>query len=169
MVGVQHEQKYLEVRPVSGHAGSVGVFPPPKVLVLVDGHQRVVELIIHGPHAEGEVDNKWDNTQWDNKLRLMVCYRRQTDAEESIQTCNQSKRQPLHLKYTSTADTSASMSTCSKVHTLQQSLKNFHWSLNCFYWRDLAQHFICCHLFVCLRLLTVSSTTFTHACKLNKG
>lgn len=44
--------KYLEVRPVGGHAGPVGVFPPAEVLVLIDGHHRVVELVVHGTHTK---------------------------------------------------------------------------------------------------------------------
>lgn len=43
----------LEVRPVGGHAGPVGVPPPAEVLLLVDGRQRVAQLLVNGPHAEG--------------------------------------------------------------------------------------------------------------------
>ena len=45
--------KYLEVRPVSGHARPVGVLPPAEVLLLIDGHQRVVQLRVNGPHTDG--------------------------------------------------------------------------------------------------------------------
>lgn len=51
----------LEVRPVGGHAGPVGVLPPAKVLVLIDAHQCVVKLIVHGPHA-GLGKGKTNNT-----------------------------------------------------------------------------------------------------------
>ena len=51
---------YLEVRPVGGHAGPVGVFPPAEVLMLIDGHQCVVELIIHGPHTKWVAGDKRD-------------------------------------------------------------------------------------------------------------
>lgn len=44
--------KYLKVRPISGHARPVSVFPPAEVLVLVNSHQCVVELIVHGPHTK---------------------------------------------------------------------------------------------------------------------
>lgn len=43
----------LEVRPVGGHAGPVGVPPPAEVLLLVDGRQRVAQLLVNGPHAKG--------------------------------------------------------------------------------------------------------------------
>lgn len=59
---LENKGKYLEVRPVSWHARAVGVFPPTKVLLLIDGHQCVVELIVHGPHTKcREINTKISN------------------------------------------------------------------------------------------------------------
>ena len=45
---------HLELRPVGGHARSVGVLPPAQVVLLTDGHESVVELIIHSLHTGRE-------------------------------------------------------------------------------------------------------------------
>lgn len=52
MAGDRQYLKYLEVRPVGGHAGPMGVFPPAKVLMLIDSHQCVVEFIVYSPHTK---------------------------------------------------------------------------------------------------------------------
>lgn len=43
---------YLEVRPVGGHPWAMAILPPAQVFLLVDGHQRVVELAVHRLHTE---------------------------------------------------------------------------------------------------------------------
>lgn len=62
------QREYLKVRPVGGHARPVGVFPPAKVLLLVDGHQCVVELIVHGSHTKRRAVNEWENPRLDFNL-----------------------------------------------------------------------------------------------------
>lgn len=48
----------LNLRPVGGHAGTVAVLPPFEIILLVDGHQCLVEFIIHCFHADEEVVRK---------------------------------------------------------------------------------------------------------------
>lgn len=38
---------HLNLRPVGGHPWSVVVLPPFEVVLLVDGHQRLMELVVH--------------------------------------------------------------------------------------------------------------------------
>lgn len=38
---------HLNLRPVGGHPRSVVVLPPFEVVLLVDGHQRLMELVVH--------------------------------------------------------------------------------------------------------------------------
>lgn len=43
---------HLNLWPVGGHAGAMVVLPPFQIILLVDGHQGLVELIVHGFHTE---------------------------------------------------------------------------------------------------------------------
>lgn len=38
---------YLDLRPVGEHAGAMIVLPPFEVLLLVDGHQGLMEFIVN--------------------------------------------------------------------------------------------------------------------------
>lgn len=64
----------LKLRPVSGHSRPMCIFPPAQILLLADGHQSVMEFIVHSFYAnrergnlfnlltvsKAEIDWKWD-------------------------------------------------------------------------------------------------------------
>lgn len=53
---------HLNLRPVGGHAGTTAVLPPLEILLLVDWHQRLVEVTVHRLHADTGAQNTVEST-----------------------------------------------------------------------------------------------------------
>lgn len=59
-------ETHLNLWPVSRHAWAAVVLPPFEILLLIDGHQRLVELIVHSFHTDQiitAINNKALNTE----------------------------------------------------------------------------------------------------------
>lgn len=54
---------HLNLRPVGGHARTEVVLPPFEIILLADGHQCVVELIVHRLHTDrtASIGLSWHN------------------------------------------------------------------------------------------------------------
>lgn len=46
--------RYLELGPVGGHPRAVCVLPPAQVLLITNGHESIMELVIHSFHTDTE-------------------------------------------------------------------------------------------------------------------
>lgn len=61
---------YLNLWPVGGHAWTVIVLPPFEIVLLVDGHQSLVELTVNGLHTGTRMQRQWAQA---TSIKRVIC------------------------------------------------------------------------------------------------